>query len=169
MRDLTAQLSEHVGLRRSIEKKLQHSHEALKPCRTATSELLEHKAHRHEQQVQHLQAKLRQVNQTLVVRQNEITQLNRNKARLVAETGVATRYDALQITARTQATELTQVREARESLGAALTKLTARFDAQQQLLWNYRIVFEDERFHKPEPIPENGEIAVAKSSKKPHP
>ncbi|CAE6855921.1 ATP-binding protein [Paraburkholderia domus] len=32
----------------------------------------------------------------------------------------------------------------------------------------YRIVFEGESFRKPKPMPENGENAVAKSSKKPH-
>jgi DNA replication protein DnaC len=32
----------------------------------------------------------------------------------------------------------------------------------------YRIVIEGESFRKPKPMPENGEIAVAKSSKKPH-
>jgi len=32
----------------------------------------------------------------------------------------------------------------------------------------YRIVIEGESFRKPKPMPENGETAVAKSSKKPH-
>uniref|UniRef100_UPI0038B8E1A9 ATP-binding protein n=1 Tax=Paraburkholderia nemoris TaxID=2793076 RepID=UPI0038B8E1A9 len=32
----------------------------------------------------------------------------------------------------------------------------------------YRIVIEGESFRKPKPMPENGENAVAKSSKKPH-
>nr|WP_265574699.1 hypothetical protein [Cupriavidus pinatubonensis] len=32
------------------------------------------------------------MNQTLIVKQNEITQLNRESARLVAEAGVATRH-----------------------------------------------------------------------------
>ncbi|MFL9989623.1 integrase, partial [Paraburkholderia sediminicola] len=48
-------------------------------------------------------------------------------------------HDALQTTARVQATELTQVHEARESLTADLTKLAAQFDAQQQLLGDYRM------------------------------
>ncbi|ORC49133.1 hypothetical protein B2G74_13835 [Burkholderia sp. A27] len=80
------------------------------------------------------------MNQTLIVKQNEIAQLNRDNARLVAEASAATRHlrgqqahseqlqnalnqaladharakaehDALQTTARGQATELTQVRE----------------------------------------------------------
>jgi chromosome segregation ATPase len=168
VRDLTERLSEHDGFRRSLEEKLQHAHEALEHYRTASKEQREQEARRHEQQVQQLQAELRQVNQTLIVKQNEITQFNRDNARLVAEAGVATRHlrerqahseqlqntlnqalvdharakaehDALQTTARTQATELTQVREARESLTADLTTLTAQFDAQQQLLGDYRM------------------------------
>ncbi|CAE6876306.1 hypothetical protein R69746_08826 [Paraburkholderia aspalathi] len=166
--DLTERLAEHDGFRRSLEEKLQHAHEALEHYRMASKEQREQEARRHEQQVQQLQAELRQVNQTLIVKQNEITQLNRDNARLVAEAGAATRYlreqqahgeqlqnalsqaladharakaehDALQTTARAQATELTQVREARESLTADLTKLAAQFDAQQQLLGDYRM------------------------------
>lgn len=166
--DLTERLAEHDGFRRSLEKKLQHAHEALEHYRMASKEQREQEARRHEQQVQQLQAELRQVNQTLIVKQNEITQLNRDNARLVAEAGAATRYlreqqahseqlqnalsqaladharakaehDALQTTARAQATELTQVHEARESLTADLTKLAAQFDAQQQLLGDYRM------------------------------
>ncbi|WP_434113454.1 hypothetical protein [Paraburkholderia caffeinilytica] len=45
----------------------------------------------------------------------------------------------------------------------------AQFNAQQQLPEDYRIVFESARFRKPEPMSDNGEIAVARSSKKPHP
>ncbi len=52
---------------------------------------------------------------------------------------------------------------------AGLAKLVAQFNAQQQLPEDYRIVFESARFRKPEPMSDNGEIAVARSSKKPHP
>lgn len=167
VRDLTGHLAEHEGFRRSLEEKLQHAHAALEHYRSASKEQREQEARRHEQQVQQLQAELRQANQALIVRQNEITQLNRDNARLVAETGAATKYlreqqahgealqttlnraladharaeaerDALQATAGTQATELAQAREARESLIADLTKLAAQFDAQQQLLADYR-------------------------------
>jgi chromosome segregation ATPase len=166
--DLTERLTEHDGFRRSLEEKLQHAHEALEHYRTASREQREQEARRHEQQVQQLQAELRQANQTLIVKQNEITQLNKDNARLVAEAGAATRRqreehahgeqlqsalnraladharaeaerDALQTVGRSQAAELTQAREARESLNADLTKLAAQFDAQQQLLVDYRM------------------------------
>jgi chromosome segregation ATPase len=166
--DLTERLTEHDGFRRSLEEKLQHAHEALEHYRTASREQREQEARRHEQQVQQLQAELRLANQTLIVKQNEITQLNKDNARLVAEAGAATRRqreehahgeqlqsalnraladharaeaerDALQTVGRSQAAELTQAREARESLNADLTKLAAQFDAQQQLLVDYRM------------------------------
>ena len=166
--DLTERLTEYDGFRRSLEEKLQHAHEALEHYRTASREQREQEARRHERQVQQLQAELRQANQTLIVKQNEITQLNKDNARLVAEAGAATRRqreehahgeqlqsalnraladharaeaerDALQTVGRSQAAELTQAREARESLNADLTKLAARFDAQQQLLVDYRM------------------------------
>jgi chromosome segregation ATPase len=165
--DLVERLAEHNGFRRSLEEKLQHAHEALEHYRTASREQREQEARRHEQQVQQLQAELRQANQTLIVKQNEITQLNKDSARLVAEAGAATRQqreehahgdqlqtalnraladharveaerDALRTTVTTQAAELAQAREARESLTVDLTKLAAQFDAQQQLLVDYR-------------------------------
>jgi chromosome segregation ATPase len=92
VRDLTERLSEHDGFRRSLEEKLQHAYAALEHYRTASKEQREQEARRHEQQVQQLQAELRQVNQMAIVKQNEITQLNRDNARLVAEAGVATRH-----------------------------------------------------------------------------
>ncbi|WP_231957622.1 DNA-binding protein [Paraburkholderia tropica] len=166
--DLTERLAEHDDFRRSLEEKLQHAHAALDHYRTASKEQREQEARRREQQIQQLQAELRQVNQTLIVKQNEITQLNRDNARLVAEAGAATRHlreqqahgeqlqkalnraladyaraeaerDALHTTARSQAAELAHVHEARESLGTDLTKLAAQFDAQQQLLVDYRM------------------------------
>ena len=44
---------------------------------------------RHEQQVQQLQAEIRTLNQTISVKQTDITQLNKDNGRLVAELGSA--------------------------------------------------------------------------------
>ncbi|MBP0595872.1 integrase [Paraburkholderia sp. LEh10] len=103
-----------------------------------------------------------------MVRQNEITQLNRDNARLVAEATATTRLardqqahgealqsalnraltdraraeaerDAAQAAADARAAELLQVREARDSLRADLTQLAAQLEAQQQLLVDYRM------------------------------
>jgi chromosome segregation ATPase len=168
VRDLAGRLAEHDGFRQSLEGRLEHAHASLEHYRTASKEQREQEARRHEQQVQQLQAGLRQVNQTLIIKQNEITQLNRDNARLVAEAGAATKglreqrahgeqlqtalnraladhargeaeRDALQTMTRSQSVELAKVREARESLGTDLTKLVAQLDAQQQLLADYHI------------------------------
>jgi chromosome segregation ATPase len=77
VRDLIERLAEHDGFRRSLEEKLQHAHAALEHYRTASKEQREQDARRHEQQVQQLQVELRQANQTLIVKQHEITQLNK--------------------------------------------------------------------------------------------
>jgi chromosome segregation ATPase len=47
--------------------------------------------------------------------------------------------DAAQAAADGQAAELLQVREARDSLNADLTKLAAQLEAHQQLLADYRM------------------------------
>jgi len=166
--DQTERLAEQEGFRLSLEAKLVHARDALEHFRTAAREQREQEAHRHEQQVQQVQAELRQANQTAIVRQNEITQLNRDNARLVAEATATTRLardqqahgealqsalnraltdraraeaerDAAQAAADARAAELLQVREARDSLRADLTKLAAQLEAQQQLLVDYRM------------------------------
>ncbi|WP_438811510.1 hypothetical protein, partial [Serratia liquefaciens] len=67
------------------------AHQALEHFRTASKEQRDQDARRHEQQIQQLQAELRQANQALIVKQGEITQLNKDGARLVAEAGAATK------------------------------------------------------------------------------
>jgi chromosome segregation ATPase len=165
--DLTARLAEHEEFRRSLEDKLQHAHQALEHFRSASKEQRDQEARRHEQQVQQLQAELRQANQTLIVKQGEITQLNKDAARLVAEGGAATKRlrelethgeqaqkalsqaridqarveaerDGLRTMVQTQAGELTAARAEREQIAAELAKLTARCEAQQTLLSDYR-------------------------------
>lgn len=165
--DLTARLAEHEEFRRSLEDKLQHAHQALEHFRSASKEQRDQEARRHEQQVQQLQAELRQANQTLIVKQGEITQLNKDGARLVAEAGAATKRvreleargeqtltalnqaradqaraeaerDVLRATVQTRVDELTAARLEREQIAAALAKLSARLEAQQTLLADYR-------------------------------
>ncbi|RQQ44901.1 DNA-binding protein [Burkholderia stagnalis] len=165
--DQTVRLAEHESFRQSLEEKLKHAHDALEHYRTASREQREQEARRHEAQVQQLQAELRQANQTAIVKQNEITQLNKDNARLVAESGAAskslrearahgeqirealdrmladhvrleTECDALRATVSTQSGEL---EGARASLGVATaerTKLAAQIDAQLFLLADYR-------------------------------
>ena len=167
VQDLTARLAEHEGFRRSLEEKLQHAHQAVDHFRNASKEQRDQNARRHEQQVQQLQAEIRQANQALIVKQGEITQLNRDGARLVAEAGATTKRareleargeqtlaalnqahadhtraeterDVLRATVQVQADELAASRAEREQTATELAKLAARLEAQQTLLADYR-------------------------------
>lgn len=101
VRDQTARLAEQESFRQSLEEKLAHSRDALEHFRTAARG-------QREQQVQQLQTELRQTNQTAIVKQNEITRLNKDNARLVAEAGAAARQLR---DAQTLTEELARVRE----------------------------------------------------------
>ena len=167
LQDLTARLAEHEGFRRSLEDKLQHAHQALEHFRNASREQRDQDARRHEQQVQQLQAEARQANQTLIIKQGEITQLNKDSARLVAELAASGKRireletqaeqarvnlnqarvdqarteaerDALRSAAQQQADELATERAERERLAGELAKGNARLEAQQVLLTEYR-------------------------------
>jgi len=167
VQDLNARLAEHEGFRHSLEEKLQHAHQAQEHFRNASKEQRDQDLRRHEQQVQHLQAEARQASQALIVKQGEITQLNKDGARLVAEIAASGRRirelemqaeqartdlnqarvnharveadrDVLRSTVQQQAGELAAERTDRERLAGELVKVIARLDAQQQLLADYR-------------------------------
>ena len=72
---------------RSLEEKHQHSREALEHYRQASKEQREQEQRRHEAQVQQLQAEMRQLQQSLILKQDEVTQLNRANERLATEVG----------------------------------------------------------------------------------
>ncbi|TFW31752.1 DNA-binding protein [Massilia horti] len=69
----------------SLEDKHRHAYEALEHYRQSVKEQREQDARRHEQQVQQLQAELRTAQQTIIVRQDDVTRLNREGARLITE------------------------------------------------------------------------------------
>ncbi|MDE2289941.1 MAG: DNA-binding protein [Burkholderiales bacterium] len=165
--DQTERLVEHEGFRQSLEEKLTHAHDALEHFRIASREQREQEMRRHEQQVQQLQAELRQANQTVIVKQNEITQLNKDNARLMTEAGTAAKRlrealahgeklqealnrtnadqaraeaarDTLRATLSSQAKELERARESLGSMNEERAKLVAQVDAHQLLLADYR-------------------------------
>ena len=78
-------LAENEQHRQSLEDKHQHAREALEHYRNAMKEQREQEQRRHEQQVQLLQAELRTLNQTLIVKQNELTSTYQDAARTGAE------------------------------------------------------------------------------------
>ncbi len=69
----------------SLEEKHQHARDALTHYRDSMKEQRDQDQRRHEHQVQQLQAEQRQLNQTLSVKQSEITQLNTDNTRLLTQ------------------------------------------------------------------------------------
>ncbi len=82
MESLIGEKDEHI---RSLEDKHRHSREALEHYRQSVKEQREQDQRRHDQEVQQLRAELRQLGQTLSIKQEDITRLNRDNARLVSE------------------------------------------------------------------------------------
>ena len=87
--DLTDRLADNEAHRQSLEEKHQHAREALEHYRQSVKEQREQELRRHEQQVQLLQVDVRTLNQTLIVKQNELTQLHQERARIAAEMNAA--------------------------------------------------------------------------------
>jgi len=83
--DLKERLAENEVHRLSLEEKHNHARDALEHYRSSIKEQRDQDIRRHDQQVQQLQAELRHLKQSLVLKQQEVTQLNHDGARLVAE------------------------------------------------------------------------------------
>lgn len=83
--DLRDRLTDKEAHCQSLEDKHRHAYEALEHYRHSVKEQREQDQRRHEQQIQQLQTELRQAQQTIVVKQEDITRLNQEGARLVAD------------------------------------------------------------------------------------
>lgn len=83
--ELQRRLAENQQHRQSLEEKHQHAREALEHYRASVKEQRDQDARRHEQQVQQLQAEIRTLQQNLVIKQEDITRLNGEGIRLIAE------------------------------------------------------------------------------------
>ena len=83
--NLRERLTENETHRQSLEDKHQHAREALEHYRQSVKEQRDQDLRRHEQQIQQLQAELRQALQTIVVKQENLTRLNQEGARLVSD------------------------------------------------------------------------------------
>lgn len=146
---LKLRLLENDAHRQSLEEKHTHAREALEHYRQSVKEQRDQDQRRHEQQVQQLQAEMRQLQQGLVVKQEDITRLNQEGARLVADIAYAQRslYDqeslgrqrAQQIEALQEAAQRSKLMEVQmatletqvSALGKQLT--TASKEAQASL------------------------------------
>ncbi len=69
----------------SLEEKHQHARDALEHYRASVKDQRDQDQRRHEQQLQQLQAEIRQLNQTVSIKQTDITQLNKDNSRLSTE------------------------------------------------------------------------------------
>lgn len=111
--DLKERLLENEAHRQSLEAKHTHAREALEHYRESVKEQRDQDIRRHEHQVQQLQGEIRHLQQSLVVKQNEITGLNQDGARLITELSQAQKsiYD-LQSTERQHVSEIESLRVA---------------------------------------------------------
>lgn len=132
--DLRERLLENDAHRVSLEEKHMHAREALEHYRQSVKEQRDQDQRRHEQQVQQLQAEMRQLQQGLVVKQDDITRLNQEGARLVADLShsQAALYDQ-QSQVRQQAQQLVALQEAAQQARVAVAQL-AGAEAQSQAL-----------------------------------
>ncbi|VVN79372.1 DNA-binding protein [Pseudomonas fluorescens] len=83
--DLEVRLKEKDEQIDSLEEKHLHARDALEHYRSAIKEQREQEQRRHEGQLQHVQMELRHLQQTLIIKQDELTQLNRDNERLLTE------------------------------------------------------------------------------------
>ncbi len=91
---LQAMLAERQAQIESLEEKHRHSREAMAHYRESVKGQREQDQRKHEQQTQALQVEIRALNQTLSVKQLDITQLNKDNGRLAAELGAAQKHAA---------------------------------------------------------------------------
>lgn len=83
--DLQIRLQDRDSQIVSLEQKHTNARETLEHYRQASVEQREQEQRRHEAQQQQLQVEIRQLQQTLIVKQDEVTMLNRDNARLITE------------------------------------------------------------------------------------
>lgn len=124
--DLQSQLAQGEQYRQSLEDKHRHARETLDHFRQAAKEQRDQEQRQHEQQAQHLQAELRQLNQTLGTKQDQLTGVSRDNARLAAELSQAHLHlHQIQTEARSLRDELAVAKETgqrAEALGQRLAE-----------------------------------------------
>lgn len=108
--DLEQHLHDTQAQCASLEEKHRHAYQALEHYRQSVKEQREQDLRRHDEQIQGLQAQLRQAQQSLVVRQEELTRAAQQQTRLEAE--------------------LEQTRRDRDRVEAAVGQLTKDLEAQ---------------------------------------
>lgn len=128
---LQERLDENERHRQSLEEKHQHARDALEHYRSAAKDQRDQDQRRHEQQLQGLQAELRQLRQEAVIRQEDITRLNQEGVRLIAELSHARQALAEQ---HTLAARREQQMEALQQVASAKLVLEAQLLAKDEAL-----------------------------------
>ncbi|MBF8179097.1 DNA-binding protein [Herminiimonas contaminans] len=123
--DLQQRLAENEAHRQSLEEKHQHARQALEHYRQSVKEQREADIRRHELQVQQVQAELRLAQQAVAVKQDEITRLNQEGAKLVSELA-HTKQDLYE--------QLTQVRKLEQKVEALQSLQVRAADTERQLV-----------------------------------
>ena len=133
--DLQTQLAQGEQYRQSLEDKHRHAREALDHFRQAAKEQRDQEQRQHEQQAQHLQAELRQLNQTLGTKQDQLTGISRDNARLAAELSQAhMQLHQIQTQARSLREELAAARETGRHAESLSQRLAERELQVEELL-----------------------------------
>lgn len=116
--ELERRIQERDEQIQSLEEKHVHARKALEHYRDAVKEQREQDQRRHEVQFQASQGELRQVRETLVVKQDELTRLSRDNERLIGEVrqqakALHTQSDQVQsLTTQVQALALSEAKAA---------------------------------------------------------
>ncbi len=146
---LTAQVQAREDQVRSLEDKHQQAREALEHFRRSTKEQREQELQRHEHQVQALQVEVRQAQDLLTGKNQELLQLNRDNVRLTEQSGQTDKaLRALQREhnkATALADEVPTLRQENEALGRRHAELTAARDTLQTQLARREAEWQAER------------------------
>ncbi|KPU59540.1 hypothetical protein AN403_3099 [Pseudomonas fluorescens] len=154
--DLEVRVHEKDEQIRSLEEKHLHARDALEHYRTAVKDQREQEQRRHEGQLQQIQVEHRQLQQTLSVKQEELSRLNRDNERLLSDSRQQTKLVTTQGETITRLTgelnalaiasareegakeqlidQLTHSREVSASLRDSVTQADARAKNAQTLL-----------------------------------
>lgn len=152
--DLEIRVQEKDEQVRSLEEKHLHARDALDHYRNAIKEQREQEQCRHEGQIQQSQVELRQLQQTLIINQDELTRLNRDNERLLSESrqqakALDSREDMMQrMTGEIQSLKLTAAKAggAKESLMEQIAQLREEVESTRESAEQARLKAADAQF-----------------------
>lgn len=90
---LKEEILNHKNFQKSLEEKHQHAHKSLEHYRESVKEQRNQESRKYEQQLQQLQAEIKLLQQTIVVKQDEITNLKSHNQALTTELTLSKQYN----------------------------------------------------------------------------